>query len=776
MSSPFRDRHPTHDQLADVLRNARIARDAREARDAHNGRDAGNGRNARDAPDKNDRDVNDDNVNDSEREPMAAAVVQHVLVCDRCRAVMRDLERLAALTTLAHSAPRASTAAREAILLARRRGDRGILPTEPEHVAHAPSLRRARWHRVLAVAAALAVVSVPALLRAPREIVAGTTAGTLTLSTTHPKPGEVVSLEYRAGPMLDRAPALRVRARVRTATDDSYEAGASGIIELAVLARGGDGVWRATFTLSDSIVYAALAIEDTAGREIDDHDGRTWEVLQADSAGHVRYEAMDQRINDLMGRNWEEGQATARRLVDSFPDDIRAWSWLRTFDSWAGVSEDSINARFGERFLELERRQDARPESDPVVLGYLFWTADRSSTRRSALRERLLREAPTNSFAVQERLMETLGALERSRDTTAAIQALDTLFAEAPTDRRAQVAGYTFSLAMTTGDTSLIRRWSARVFDHGVGGRRRLGTAFVQHAELRADGLDTLRAVLRDLAFAASLPRRLSERADAHARRLDLERRRTLAALGRALTVTGDAAAALDTLARAADGWDVPVMQAVASAAKAVGDTLLEARMNARLALDPASPTHVRDSLTRQLSARADWPTLRAEAESAFVVGVLNDARPRMIARPAKLQTLDGRPSDLRAIARTQVTVVAVLSRFCVPAIEALPALREMAAALASEGIATHVVFEESTASDELRAFVREHALSMPIHIDPLQEGAQVLNNWGTPMFYVLDGRGAIVFDATSEPADATRRALAVRRADARGISPPDAP
>ena len=35
-------------------------------------------------------------------------------------------------------------------------------------------------------------------------------------------------------------------------------------------------------------------------------------------------------------------------------------------------------------------------------------------------------------------------------------------------------------------------------------------------------------------------------------------------------------------------------------------------------------------------------------------------------------------------------------------------------------------------------------------------------------MFYVLDGRGAIVFDATSEPADATRRALAVRRADAR--------
>jgi hypothetical protein len=348
--------------------------------------------------------------------------------------------------------------------------------------------------------------------------------------------------------------------------------------------------------------------------------------------------------------------------------------------------------------------------------------------------------------------------------------ALESLYADAAHDRRLQVAGYTLSIATATGDTTLIRRWSTRVFSTGVGDRRRMGVAFVQHSALRDEGLRTLRGVLHDLERPAVLPRRLSERSDAHARRVSLERRRTLAALGRALIEVGENEAALDTLTRASEAWDVPIMRSVETAARAVGDTLLLAQMQSRLAIDPGSPARVRDSLTTLLSGRADFASLRADAERAFVEGVFEHARPRAIAQSAMLQTLDGGRSDLRELARAQLGVVVVMSRFCGPAVDALPDIREMAAMLSAEGITTHILFEEAAVSDELRAFVREHQLTMPVYVDPQQQGTRTLNSWGTPMFYVLDGRGAMVFDGTSDVADATRRALAVRRADGVGI------
>lgn len=705
-----------------------------------------------------------------------ASVREHVHACTACTTRLHALQRTAAAIATGTIAPAPSVGRRDAMLAARSRGDRVILPTAADDATERVRTLSPWVRTAFGVAAAAAVLVASFAWRTPSEVIAGTTAGDLTLSTMYPRAGDTVHLTYRASPMLDRAPALRVRARVRSVHAESYEDGASSVVALTQLRRETDGRWHGRIVLPDSIVFAALAVEDTGGVDIDDHDGRTWELLRADSAGRVMFEALEQRIHDLMGRNWEVAHATSRQLADSFPDDIRTLSWERSFAIWSGLPADSIAARYDARARTFEQRHAAGRTLDPTTIGYLYWTSDRRSPRGRALREQLLRDAPTNSFAIQERLFEALDVLTQSRDTARALSTLDTLYAQAPADRRVQVADQALGLAVAYADTASIRRWTTRTFGASADEERRAAGVFVQHPALRAEGLDRLRRVLRALERPDALPRRLSERADAFARRQALERRRAFAALGRGLAQSGAAAAALDTLTRAADGWDVSIMRAVASTAKTVGDTALEARMLARLALDPAASPAVRDSLRTRLRARPDAEQLQQDAERAFVDAILAEARPRMIARSAPLRALDGAVTDLRDLARNTVTVLVTVSRYCGPAVEVLPAVRSMAAALAADGIRTHVLFEETTVSDSLRAFVTEHTLTIPTYVDPEQAGTRTLNSWGTPGFHILDGNGALVFDATSDPEVATRRALAVRRAARGAVSPRSAP
>jgi hypothetical protein len=156
------------------------------------------------------------------------------------------------------------------------------------------------------------------------DVEAGGTSGTLILSPSMPHAGQTVSVTYHAAATFANQTSLVLRARMRDINDGSYNTGIP-TVKAAMLHRGTDGVFRGRFTLPNGIVYTALAVADTSANSVDDNASRDWELLVSDSAGQPKFESLEQRANDMMGRNWEEGFATARRMVALYPHDLRGW-------------------------------------------------------------------------------------------------------------------------------------------------------------------------------------------------------------------------------------------------------------------------------------------------------------------------------------------------------------------------------------------------------------------------------------------------------------------
>jgi hypothetical protein len=85
------------------------------------------------------------------------------------------------------------------------------------------------------------------------------------------------------------------------------------------------------------VVYAAFVAEDSSRNLIDDHQRRTWELLTTLDGVRPSLTALDQRANDLMGRNFEEGHATVRRMTVLYPIRCRR-GVSSSFYFWLGVT------------------------------------------------------------------------------------------------------------------------------------------------------------------------------------------------------------------------------------------------------------------------------------------------------------------------------------------------------------------------------------------------------------------------------------------------------
>ena len=696
----------------------------------------------------------------------------HVRACAQCRESLAFLEQLAG-DVAALPAPAVSSDLKERVLARRARGDRTILPAVDS--ARASSKRR-KWMPVVGVAAATLVVGAGMLLTSTPDVEAGAINGTMTLSSTTPRNGEQIAVRFRPGALLGRFPALRVRARVRTKDGQSYTAGVP-VITVAQLVREKDGSLTGAFTLPDSIVFAALAVEDTAATEVDDNGGRTWEVMRSGSNGKVIYDAFEQRLNDLMGRNWEEGYATARRLVAAYPDEIGAWSWLKAFNSWMGIEADSIAVLHSARVAAFDRKLRAQPSPSSDDISKMYWYASRvDSVTTEYWRQRLLREAPTKPFAIQVRISEVMRKMWKDNDTATALVGLERIWPDARLDRREQVAGEAVDLASGIGDTTALRRWTERLADLPIGGSSRSSSAslnrylamnFVRIPSLRAEGLQKLRAELARLSVPAAIPRALDETNEGFHERLDRSTRATYAALGKGLVLDGKQRAALDTLSlAAAAGWNVDVFRDVRTASLAAGDTTIALAMSARLAADPRTTPAQADSLTafgtRRLGV-AGWRASVEQQRREFVERTLGSARRRSIVRPVNLVGLDGNAADLREMTKGKVTVVVFWSRYCGPAIEAIPAIHRVAERLGKAGIPVLTIVEETKSSAELTDFLKKHSFTLPVLLDTRKQASQAFNQWGTPYFYVVDTQGRIVFDAVTSVDDLLVKTEAVR-------------
>lgn len=671
-----------------------------------------------------------------------------------------ELEKLAELP-----APRSSAALWARIDASRRAGAEPSLapfevPSEPlveEWPGHVR--RRVAGRPLIGGVALLTAAALLAWLvvRPTQTLEAGMISGRLQLSPMTPRAGERIDVRYTAGALLGRPSQLVLRARVRTERAESYEAGVP-VITVGMLERVNGTEYRGQFVLPDSFVYAALAVEDNVASEVDDFGGRAWEVIRAGPDGRPLLDALEQRAHDLMGRSWEEGLATARRLVALYPDSVRAQKWLHMYELWMGIGTDSTRAVHLRHARQFAARDLGRPMS-ATELGEQFWyVRTMDSSMAAPWRARLRREAPTSGLAVQEELIE-IGQLVAARqlDSAGAAQKLNALWPSVPRERAWQVGGAALSfLDADPAKAEDRRQWVDRLYaaDSTESGRRRLAQELIDVQATRVDGIARLRSLLAESAPGTSY-RRLGESQRMYARRLTEEHARTMAALGGALLANGSYQAARDTLRLATTlSWSPITWRRLSEANLSLRDSVAAASAWAHMVVDPRTVDSTRDSLGRaaaRLLGDQGWSERQTAARRTL--GAHLDARAiRRILGDVELVSVDGGRATLTGLARRKKGLAVVFwSPLCGPAVEALPEIESLRRRLEQQGVPLVIIAEQSTVTPELTTVLTTHRVQAPVYLDADGAAAARFNNWGTPTLYLLDAGGRVMFPGTSD-------------------------
>jgi len=675
-----------------------------------------------------------------ERERLAA----HLAGCVACRsyvAFARELRgRVAAFET-----PAPAPALLERIEARLAAGDRVILPTEDPRPA--PRVRRTS----LAIAAGLLLLVATWLLWPAARLSAGASEGLLLFSPARPLAVATVQVEYRASALLAGPDRLVLRARYRTPRDESYNRGLRQTTA-GVLTRVDRELYRGTVRLPDSVVYAVFAVEDSAGRHLDSNGSRLWELLVHDTLGRPTLEALGQRENDLMGRNWELGYQTARRAATLYPERVAPWSNLFFYEkNVLGVSYvDSVLAGHRARLWAFHRRLAPRIMLSADDLGYMFWYAQGvgDTTLMSYWKRRLERAAPGSPFAAQNRAVAIWSRLWKDKDSLRALADMDRLWDDVG-PAHGTVATLGWRLAQMVADSAALVRWASHYLDMNRGDSAWIATVFTDYPALRQEGMRLLRQELRGLDVPQDARRSL-ERTVEEQRAVDAATARSLlAALGDALVASGRVAAGLDTLELAVrEGWDVGLFRRVAHTRVANGDTAGALTLLAFAAADPATESWTADSTRRFMGIDVDSAAWRRAIERGRLElrsRVLDRATRRPLRASVRLEGAGGAPVRFDSLTRGRITFVAFWSRRCGPSLEELPALGHMVARLERAGIGVVTITDERMTAD-LQRFLAAKGLSFPVYADVWRDASRAFSQWGTPSYYLLDASGQIRF------------------------------
>jgi len=654
-------------------------------------------------------------------------------------------------------------------------------------------VRYASRRKMQSRAAAAALLLVPLrLVLAAAQLVAQ--PGDLRFTPAEPHVGQRVAVTYLASDALKNRDRLVLRARYRSIHSNAYSNPpvSDGMVTVLVtsLARDRGGIFAGSFTLPDSVIYAVFVVEDSSGMAIDTHGGQLWELLTYEADGRPSFDALEQRVNDLMGRNWEEGFATARRMVALYPTLVRGWTQLFFFQGWLVGSDktDSILGLHRRKFAEFERRfADTVPPTRDDVVG-MTWYADRLANDGRAHGDsvaaehwlaRVTREAPANSFALR---IHAYRAYRRARsEPRVALAELDSLWqlglrgdsascSLGGFSARLDVPRWGFRAARVAGDTTAMLRWVERIVLGGRYAKRRYATLALDIPPLRPTAMDWLRQELRLLDEHRVEYRWLGETVAEQRARDAREARSVLGSLGKALAVAGSKHAALDTLAlAAAAGWDPQLFRTIATARLAVGDTAGALEMLAWVIADPRSSPALADSIAPMangLLGPATWEGKIAAARATLAARVLAEAIEAPLKGAVRLSDAAGHEQDLSTIARGRVTFVFFWASDCQPAMQELPAADSVATILARQGIAVVSVTQDAP-SPALSTLIGQKRLVTPVLYDLRKDVARAFDQWGTPAYFVLDAQGRLRFRSSSDPLAVLvqARALAARPA-----------
>ncbi|MFQ5891035.1 MAG: anti-sigma factor family protein, partial [Gemmatimonadota bacterium] len=323
-------------------------------------------------------------------------VQAHLHECARCRERLSFIRELGQAARQIHH-PRPPNELLAEILAKRAAGERVILP------AAAPSFSRRRRPMLVGMVLTAGLLAMAAgLALFPSNATAG--ASELRFIPPQPRPGLIVSVEYRPSSLLADDEVLRLRGRYRTASDGPVR-GVLGLDIAAELRREADGLFRGAVRLPSSAVYAVFAVEDPDGRRLDSNGGRLWELLVHDDTDRPFFAALRQRFHVLEHRNWLAATGTAREMTALYPERAEGWLFLLSHERLVvdSAAMDSLNESHRSEFLRLERAllQLPNPEADELAAlkHYARLLGERDSETR--LDHRLRAEHPSHTESIR---------------------------------------------------------------------------------------------------------------------------------------------------------------------------------------------------------------------------------------------------------------------------------------------------------------------------------------------------------------------------------------
>lgn len=700
----------------------------------------------------------------------------HLQQCSRCQQSLRFIHEVngpAIATPPAEDT--ASDALLERIMQARASGDRTILPVAFQPVASKP---RRPW---LGVAAAAVVLISLARMLAAGDAMASGDEGVLTLTPDLPEPGETVRVHYV--PSMNNfigAQSLRLRARSRRSTDESYSVPASQMRALSVLTRADDGAFVGSFVVPDSTVFAVLAVEGLDSVRVDDNSSRGWEMLVRAPNGSPLFASLFQRSEDMMGRSWEQGYAAIMRATELYPDSLAGWMRRDFFEQslFKGAAGDSIRAVRSATIDSLIILAKDAPYISYDVIGAVFYRAQAAertagATPADSAEWKYWMERLQRTFPKHEQLAQRFAFWIdwKALGESTALDSLERLYEvfsplTGPGNNLINVA---LSVARQRGDADAERRWTERAWRGDPDSARRVSTFLAGRTEYRDEGMRALRILLQDTTLRGTVTRPLARNAQAQWRAVGDVRQSLFAALGKALVVSGNTLAALDTLRLAEQGgWNPALYRDLMRTYLQAGDTASATAISARLVADGRTSDAQRDSLVR-----AGERLLGADAFSRALLEARRDMHERLLERSlsrgispdARITTRDGQKRSLSDITQGKSALVIFWSRFCGPALDAVPEIASLMKRLEASGTPVAFVIDESP-SGELDKALTDHGITWPVHYDGRSSLADAMRNFGTPHYYVIDRNSRIRFTGVEQIGDLFSRLEAVAAQD----------
>lgn len=678
---------------------------------------------------------------------------RHLETCEQCRSEIRILRELRSKVSGMGPA-RPSEALLDRI---RRRIANNELVVLP--IADPP--RQDSW-QVAASIASVVVICALVWALSPKTTVRGTTLyGELRFTPNHLVSGKRIDVEYHAGSILRGVDRVVLRARFRTVSDQPYSYATRQIVA-AELTPDARGVFRGSFTVPDSVVYAAFGVENEGGTRVDHNEWRLWDLLREAHSGKPTFEALEQQANDLFGRSMEEALRVTQERAVLYPELPQSWGPVAALERFmlGKPHDDSTMAshiarlyRFDDEFRKLAKVPYDEMEG---IRTYAVQIQDSGAPRvREIRRYWLKREKGDSSRTIQARIMRGFAFSDSARVAPAKfLPVLDSLW---QADGRVLwfLPKNAWVFSRNAGNDRATLLWTDRLAAFLPGLATYQYEELLKTPSLRDSALIRLRASLPALHRRQDSLRPLELSVEEQARIDARTASEILKSIGTALVAEGKIREGLDTLDLASrDVWDANLFRQIAEVKLAARDTLGSLPLLAFVAVDPGSTPAFADSVLARFRGspqRARWTALIDSASREMRKRVLRDAISRAYDATARLINPSGRPVALRQLANGKVVVFTFWSRYCgISRQQQIPALDRLSTALARYGV-TLVPIGEEAPSPDLSQFLHKQRVTVPLYYDRWREAGRAFSQWGTPQYDIVDSEGRIRFARTSQ-------------------------